>query len=183
MKRHTLIGCFVYVLGLATWSHAQAVPTASRSVGGTIQIGGGLTFADPDYGPKYAKGLAIYGNFDVIHNIGIEGDIHFASLITPTDIGENTYLLGPRYTYRYHRLAPYVKVLFGVGQFQYQQGTYGKGSTDTYGLYAFGGGLDVRATHRLSVRPIDFEFQRWPNYAPNGLTPFVLTVGAAYVFR
>jgi hypothetical protein len=182
LKWHIFIGCFACVLGLSTGSHAQAIPTASRA-GGTIQLGVAGTFANLDYGPKYAKGLSVYGDFDVTRHIGIEGDIHFASLITPTDIGENTYLLGPRYTYQFRRFAPYAKALFGIGQFQYQQGTYGKGSTDTYGLFAFGGGLDVRATHHISVRAFDFEYQDWPHYAPNGLTPYVMSVGVAYVFR
>ena len=182
MKRQTLIGCFVCVLGLATWSHGQAIPTASRT-GGNIQLGVGATWASPDYGPKYVKGLSVYGDWDIVHHIGIEGDIHFASIIAPTDIGENTYLLGPRYTYQFHRFGPYAKALFGLGQFQYQQGTYGKGSSATYGVYAFGGGLDFRATHHINIRAIDYEYQNWPHYPHNGLTPAVITVGVAYVFR
>jgi hypothetical protein len=181
LKRHTFIACFACVLGLTTWSHAQAVPTASRA--GTIQIGLGGTFVSPDYGSKYAKGLSIYGDFDFTHHLGVEGDIHFASLITPTDIGENSYLIGPRYRYSRNRFTAYGKALFGIGQFQFQQGTYGSGSSATYGVYAFGGGLDVRATHHINVRAIDFEYQKWPGFAPNGLTPYATTIGVAYAFR
>ena len=182
MKRHTLFGCFVYVLGLATWSHAQAIPAATRS-GGAGQIGVGATFVSPDYAQKYAKGLSVYGDYNLLRHIGVEGDIHFGSLIAPTDIGENTFLAGPRFVYQFHRFDPYAKVLFGVGQFQFQQGSYGAGSSATYGVYAFGGGLDIHVTHHLNVRAFDFEYQKWPNFPANGLTPYVTTIGAAYAFR
>ena len=181
LKRHTLLGCFACVFGLSTWSHAQAVPTASRV--GTIQLGVGGSFTTPDYTTEYAKGLTVYGDFDFTHHIGVEGDIHF-TLITPKDIGENTYLIGPRYTFfQRNRAALYGKALFGIGQFQFQQGTFGNGSSATYGVYAFGGGLDVRATQHINVRAVDFEYQKWPGFAPSGLTPTVLTFGVAYVFR
>jgi hypothetical protein len=182
LKRHTLFGCFACFLGLATWSHGQAVPTASRALG-AVQVGVGGTFVSPDYTTETAKGLAIYADVDLTHHVGVEGDVHFASLITPNDIGENTYLIGPRYVIQRQRLNFYGKLLFGIGQFQFQQGSYGNGTSATYGVYAFGAGLDVRATHHINVRAIDFEYQKWPGFAPSGLTPTAITVGVAYVFH
>lgn len=148
-----------------------------------MQLGGGFTFGHSDYAAKHTNGLSIYGDYDLVHNFGIEGDIHFTSLWTPNDLGENTYLLGPRYAYHYHRFVPYAKALFGIGQFQFQQGTYGKGSSSVYGVYAFGGGLDIRTGHHINIRAFDYEYQRWPNFAPNGLSPYTITLGAAYRFR
>ncbi len=150
---------------------------------GTIQVGLGATFVSPDYTTETAKGVAAYADFDFAHNFGVEGELHFASLSTPNDIGENTYLIGPRYTYHRKRVGIYGKVLFGIGQFQFQKGSYGNGSSSTYGMYAFGGGLEYRATRRINVRAIDFEYQSWPNFPPSGLTPTAITVGAAYVFH
>lgn len=182
MKLHTLIGCFVCVLGLTTWSHAQAVPTATRS--GSLQLGGGVTYARPDYDRKSIEGLTVYGDYDFSQHLGVEGDLHFINLITPTDISENTYLLGPRYHFRYHRLTPYAKALFGLGRFGYQYPSrYGKASTYTYGVYSFGGGVDWHATRHFNVRAFDFEYQKWPSYPTNGLSPIVMTVGVAYAFR
>ena len=180
MKRHTLIGCFACVLSLTSWSHAQAVPTASRA--GSLQIGGAGTLISSDYAPKYLKGISIYGDFDFFHNFGIEGDIHF-SLITPDDISENSYLLGPRYSWHHKRFNPYAKALFGVGRFGFQSGSYPVPSTATYGEFAFGGGLDFQATRHINVRPFDIEFQKWPGFAPNGLSPIVYNFGVAYVLR
>jgi hypothetical protein len=183
LKLQTLIGCFACVLGLTTWSHAQAVPTASRS--GGMQIGGGVTYVRPDYGGKGIGGLSIYGDYDLTRHLGVEGDIHFADLKTPTDISENTYLLGPRYRFHYRGLTPHAKALFGVGRFGYQgPSEYGRNtSTYTYGVLAFGGGVDLRATRHLNVRAFDFEYQDWPGYRNNGLSPIVMTVGVAYSFR
>jgi len=183
LKRHTIIGCFAGVLSLATVSHGQAVPTASRAVG-TIQIGLGLTTVSPDYATLYAKGISIYGDLDITSHIGAEADVHLASIITPSDIGENTYLIGPRYVFHYKRVTPYAKALFGMATIQYQQGSYGPvGHSANYGVYAFGGGLDVKATHHINVRAFDVEFQKWPDFAPHGLSPIVYTVGVAYVLR
>lgn len=183
MKLHTLIGCFACVLGLTTLSHAQAVPTAARS--GSLQIGGGGSYARPDYGPKGIAGLSIYGDYDFTRHLGVEGDIHFLNIITPADITENTYLLGPRYRFHYHRFTPYAKALFGVGRFGFQapNGYRRPASSYTYGVMSFGGGVDLRASKRLNVRAFDFEYQDWPGFNNNGLSPIVMTVGVAYSFR
>jgi hypothetical protein len=181
LKLHTLIGCFACVLGLSAWSNAQAVPAASRS--GGLQIGGGVTYARPDY-DRPIKGLTIYGDYDFTKHFGIEGDIHFVNLITPGDIGETSYLLGPRYRRQYGRFTPYAKGMLGIGRFQYQYPSqYKKASAYTYKIYALGGGLDLRATRHINVRAFDFEYQGWPGYGKHGLTPIVMTVGVAYSFR
>lgn len=180
MKLRTLIGCFVCVLGLTPLSHAQAIPTASRV--SHLQFGGGYAYARSDYG-KNIQGISVYGDYDFTRHLGIEGDLHFVNIITPGDVGEKSYLVGPRYRFHYGRFTPYAKVLFGVGQFQYQYPTYGfHNTTYTYGAYAFGGGVDMRATRHINIRPFDFEFQRWPSFKQSGLTPIVMSFGAAYTF-
>jgi len=160
-------------------ANAQAVPTASRT--GFMQVGGGWSIADPDYAQRKVQGFTIYGDIDFKHHWGIEGDIHRVSLVTPTNIGVDSYLLGPRYAYRYNRFHPYAKVLFGLGRFKYKFDNAPE-AVYTYKIYAFGGGLDLKATKRINIRAIDFEYQKWPGYPPHGLTPFVYSFGAAYVF-
>jgi hypothetical protein len=180
LKRHILIGCFTCVLDLTHWSHAQAVPTATRTA--SIQIGAAGTFISPDYTQPYIKGISIYGNYDVGQHLGVEGDIHF-SAITPGDISENSYLLGPRYKWHHKRFEPYVKVLFGIGRFGFQSGSFNSPATFTYFEYAGGGGLDVRATRHINIRAFDIELQKWPSFEPNGLSPIAYTIGAAYTWR
>ncbi|WP_035347862.1 outer membrane beta-barrel protein [Edaphobacter aggregans] len=180
MRRLFHIGSFSCLLWVARWSHGQAVPTAERTA--TVQIGAGWSVVSPDYAGKTTQGVSIYGTFDLTPHWGIEGDIHKASMITPSDIGESSYLLGPRYVFRHNRLRPYAKALFGLGRFQYQYDNV-PDATYTYKIYAFGGGIDVVTTKHINLRAVDFEYQKWPGFPPNGLSPMVFTFGAAYAFR
>ncbi|HEX4577548.1 MAG TPA: outer membrane beta-barrel protein [Edaphobacter sp.] len=186
MKRHTFIGCFACALGISTWSHGQATPTAARV--GSIQAGAGVMFTRPDYAQTYLKGVTFYGDYDfnnlgiLKNHLGIEAEIHY-SAITPQDISENTYLFGPRYTWRYKKLGIYGKALFGVGRFGFQQGSYANPQTGTYFAYGLGGGVEYKVTHKINIRGFDAEFQSWPGFPPHGLSPIVYTVGVAYVFR
>jgi hypothetical protein len=128
------------------------------------------------------QGFTIYGSFDFTRHWGIEGDIHQVSLITPADIGEDSYLIGPRYVFHYNRVHPYIKAMGGFGRFQYQYDN-APHATYTYKIYTLGGGVDFQATPRINVRAIDFEYQKWPGFPTNGLSPLVFTIGAAYSFR
>jgi hypothetical protein len=160
---------------------AQASPTATRAA--FIQVGAGLSVFQPDYNPGPIKGYSIYGNFDFTSHIGIAGDVHVVNVITPGDVGQNSYLLGPRFTMARGRFHPYAKALAGIGVFTFQP-VYvtSSSSSSSHKMYAFGGGLDVRVKRHWNVRAIDFEYQRWPGFGANGITPFGVTVGAAYVF-
>lgn len=187
MKRHHhLIGLFLFVFGLSLASHAQAVPMATRL--GSVQIGAGFSFAIPDYGQTYIKGYTVYGDADLWRRVGVEADVHQINVFTPTDIGEDTYLVGPRFTImRRDRVRVYAKALGGIGRFEYQSGTYHSPHTDTFGVYSLGGGIEFRASQHINIRAVDIEAQKWPGYATpgfpaHGLTPFVTTFGAAYAF-
>jgi hypothetical protein len=185
LKRH-LIGLFVFVFGWSIASHAQAVPMATRLASG--QVGAGFSFAIPDYGPTYIKGYTIYADFDLWRRIGIEGDVHRVNVLTPTDIGQDTYLIGPRFSLiRQRRVNVYAKVLGGLGSFEYQKGYYQHPHTDSFGVLSVGGGIDFRASRHINVRAIDIEAQKWPSYGTpghpaHGLSPFVTTFGVAYSF-
>lgn len=180
MKRHTFIGCVAWVLGLATWSHGQAIPTASRL--GSIQLGVGGTLTNPDFGQSNIGQITFFGDINLQYNIGLEGVIHY-SVNTPDDVSENSYLIGPRFILRHKRIDGYAKVLFGAGHFGLQSGSFADPNTATYFEYVLGGGVDVRATRHINIRAFDFEVQKWPTFAANGLTPLAGTIGVAYVFR
>jgi hypothetical protein len=138
--------------------------------------------ANPDYAQKYIKALTFYGDFDFAHNIGIEAEIHY-SVLTPTDLSENSYLVGPRYTVHRKRVAVYAKALFGLGRFGTQEGSFPVIGSTSYLNYAFGGGLEYMVTPKINIRPIDVEIQKWPDFTPHTLSPVVYTFGVAYVFH
>lgn len=167
------------VLGTSVAALAQARPTATRA--GDLQIGGGFSNANTDYLPNRVNGGTGYFTFDFYHRLGIEGSFRFIK-DGPTNIYEKTYQIGPRYSWILRdKYVPYVKGLYGRGVFNFAQ----NGQTTAniaYNMFTAGGGLDYRVLPYLSVRG-DFEYQRWLSFPPNGLTPTVFTVGAAYHFR
>jgi opacity protein-like surface antigen len=158
----------------------QAIPTASRI--GAIQVGVGGSLTNPDYAQKNIGQITFFADYNLAHNLGVEGVIHY-SVNTPTDISENSYMAGVRYIVRRKRFEPYGKVLFGVGHFGLQSGNFVNPNTATYFEYAVGGGLDIHATRHINVRAIDFEAQKWPGFATHGLSPLTGTIGVAYVFH
>ncbi len=176
MLRRSLILIALAAAATGT-AHGQASATASAA--GAFQIGGGISIANPDYGQKNIKGVTIYTTFDFKTHWGIEGDVHLINLITPQDIGEKSYLIGPRYLRQYGRLTPYAKILIGRGVFDYQAQNVAVAKN----IYAAGAGLDIHAWRNFNVRAIDFEYQQWPGFAANALTPLVATAGIAYQFR
>jgi hypothetical protein len=178
LKRQIIISCFACLFGFSNFAHAQASPTASRA--GDLQVGAGFTWVAPDYAGGHDKGPSFYATYDFMRHVGVEGVIHYASIIDPNDVGEDTYLIGPRFVVNKKRFAPYAKVLFGVGQLNLQFDTQPH-SKSTHFAYAVGGGLDYKLTRKVNIRAIDFEYQHWSYLT--GLTPIVLTVGAAYSFH
>jgi hypothetical protein len=181
LKRLKILGLLVSVLGLSISAHAQAVPTATGNPE-RLQIGGGYTFALPDYAETNIGGITIYGTYDIWRGIGVEGTMHFITLHTPTDIGETTYLIGPRYVYPIkQRVRVYAKVLGGLGKFQFQVGDiYFPQSEANYGVLSMGGGVDIRVQRHINIRAFDFEAQKWLNFTPHTLSPLVYTFGVAY---
>lgn len=190
MKPHSLAALTLMAAALFSSSavaHAQAVPAAVRPI--RAQVGAGFSFAKPDYGSVYVKGFTVYGDATLYHRIGVEADVHYNSVRTPTDIGENTFMVGPTVSLVHEGwMNFYAKALGGFGRFQYQEGTFSSPNpnspphTDTVAAYAIGGGIDLRASKHVNIRAVDIEQQWWPGYGAHGLAPFVTTFGAAYTF-
>ena len=181
LKTLTIIGCLAWVLCAPVSGRAQALPTATSK--GSLQVGGGVTLANPDYGQKDIAGVSGFVDFDFGLHVGVEADVHYLAFITPTDLAENSYLVGPRFLLPRGRYTLYGKVLGGYGDLVIQELQDNVGHPGgLYFEYALGGGLDIRATNRITIRAIDIELQKWPSYG-NGLSPIAYTVGAAYHFR
>ncbi|MDP9049319.1 MAG: porin family protein [Acidobacteriota bacterium] len=179
LKNFLTVASLAGLLSLTSVAHSQALPTAVSH--GALQAGIGWSYAKPDYGTHAIQGVSGFGDFDFTPHIGVEAEFHYISFITPTDLGENSFLVGPRFVLPRGRYNIYGKALIGIGDIQIQlvndnpQGGAGK-----YSAYAVGAGVDVRATRHVFARA-DFEYQRW-SYL-HGLTPTVLTVGVGYRFR
>jgi hypothetical protein len=156
------------------------MPTAVAK--GLFQVGGGYSMAMPDYGQRNVQGFTGFADFDFRPHFGVEAEYHYISIVTPDDLGENSFLFGPRFVYPRGRFSVYGKALIGFGDLVIQEVQDNpEGGAGTYLAYGFGGGLDIRVGKHIVVRAIDAEYQHWS--LGNGLTPIVFTVGAAYRFR
>jgi hypothetical protein len=74
------------------------------------------------------------------------------------------------------RAQPYVKGLVGFSNMNFEYNVaHGRFTT-----IAFGGGIDLKVTRRWSVRAIDFEYQKWPEFGNTTLSPYGASVGIGY---
>lgn len=165
--------------------HAQA--TAAGVRGGTSQVGVAYTNSNEDEFPgQHLQGLTFYGTFDLNNHLGLEGNVHLPSMLRSyLKYTESSYDIGLRYVVHHRKFSPYAKGLVGIGH-AYAPSTInivGGSTPGTYFLYGLGGGLDYSITDKINIRAIDFEYQRWPNFPPHGLTPPLISVGVAYRLR
>ena len=186
MKKTCLLSLFLsLVLMLPLRLHAQATAAATR--GGIAQVGAGYTYSNEDeYPGKHLQGMTLYGTFDLNNHLGVEGDVHMASVFKSYfDYKETSYDAGVRWTQHYRRFSPYAKGLVGFGHSSAvtAQQIVGGSTPGSYFLFGLGGGLDYSLSNKINIRAIDFEYQRWPNFPPHGLTPPLFTFGVAYRLR
>ena len=168
--------------------HGQATPTASKVF--DIQAGGSFVVAKSDYLPQKYKGFGFYSTIDFRRHLGIELDFHQVNAPSPAIDYERTYEVGGRYVLHYGRLHPYAKAMYGRGVYNFSSPTPPNRSVQqanlAYNLYALGGGVDVSLKRYLNVRA-DYEYQSWGSdnigFIPNGISPQLFSIGAAYHFR
>lgn len=97
---------------------------------------------------------------------------------------QKEFLGGLRVERQYTRWHPYVDVLAGRGQLNYQSGgfTYGAYTYlfSTSMVYSGGGGVDVDLSHHFALRG-DFQVQHWDTPFPSSSTaiPIVIVAGHA----
>jgi opacity protein-like surface antigen len=179
LKTFMTIGALAAAVVFTSTALAQALPTAVAK--GTLQIGGGWSYVQPDYGQKAIQGATVFADYDFRRHLGLEAEYHYISLITPTDLGENSYLIGPRFVLPRNRYSLYAKVVAGIGDINIQEAADNpQGGAGKYLAYAIGAGIDYRVTTHIIARA-DFEYQHWSYLT--GLTPSGVTLGAAYRFR
>ena len=96
----------------------------------------------------------------------------------------STYLFGPRISYRKHeRFTPFAQALFGVAHAS--GGGFGVSGSDNAFAASFGGGVDVKLSHRFSWRPAQVEYllTRFPETTSSGVTQNNLRVSTGLVFH
>lgn len=171
----------VCLIASASTLRGQATATASRKA--DLKIGGGFTLANADYSGRFKGGMG-FVTYDFMRHVGIEGNFHFVKGGGVNNLYEKTYEIGGRYFRNYgdNRFSPYVKGLYGRGVFNFPAYVpSGPHPNLAYNMFAAGAGLDYKFRLHIYFRG-DFEYQHWLGFPPNGLTPTLFTVGAAYHF-
>jgi len=76
---------------------AQNMPTATGP-GPYIDIGGGASIYQFDYGQRKLGGIMLYTDINPTWRYGLEGEVRSLRYHTDEDVTETTYLAGPRVT-------------------------------------------------------------------------------------
>jgi opacity protein-like surface antigen len=192
MKRSIDALLLILLVAATVCARAQVVPSATAR-GVSINAGGEASVFQSDY-----AGFGIpQSSPDALYGVGAFVDVKFkpwAQLEAEgrwsrfnqlAGIYEDNYLIGPRLPiYKAHiwRATPYVKVLVGFSKLNFENNNgWGR-----YTSLAYGGGLDIKMTKRLTARLPDFEYQQWLNWSEGtpgktyNLLPYGVSVGVSY---
>ncbi len=172
-----ILFCVLLVSTVA--ASAQVVPAArSRSL--VLNAGGLGSVFQPDYAgglnvaqasPNRLYGFGAYVDARFSRWVQIEAEGRWLHYNQYNGIDENSYLIGPRVPiHDFHGWTPYGKVLVGWGS-----GSFLAGRASAI---AFGGGVDYRLTRKLTLRAVDFEYERW-SVTPT-LWPYGGSIGISY---
>jgi hypothetical protein len=92
-------------------------------------------------------------------------------------VNQDNYLIGPRVSLIHAgRTTMYAKALGGYSTMNFGTGN-GNGQ---FTALAFGGGLEMKMSQRISLRAADFEYQYWPAWGNSTLSPYGASMGIGY---
>jgi hypothetical protein len=178
MKTLTKIFMFIVLLATLVTAKAQTVPDAYEGPF-SIYAGGFGSFFKPDYPPSNLYGAGTFVDIAFRKHVQIEAEIRWLEFNKPTAGSyQINYSIGPRIPIRkFGRFDTYGKFLISDTKLDYGNLGYGH-----YLDYTMGGGADVRLTHRLRLRAIDFEYHYIPaqDVFTSSVTPYGVSVGIAY---
>lgn len=184
MRRFVAVLLFAF-LKVAVFAHAQAAESATaRQLTITAgAMGSGFNPNDSNStayvgGTNYLIGMGTYVDVHFTHWFQLEGEARWLRFNEYAGEHQDNYLLGPKIPiHRFGRADVYGKVMIGIGKMTFPY-NYGYG---TFTALAYGGGVDYKLSRRLTLRPIDFEFQQWPVWIGNSsLYPYGFSVGVGY---
>lgn len=192
MRRFSLFLFSILLFTGAVAAGAQVVPSAAgRQV--SITAGGMASAFQPDFAytwqpPNYVYplaqashqqliGVGAYVDVKLRRWVQFEAEARWLRWNQYEGIYQDNYLIGPRLpVYRFWKATVYGKALAGYSKMSFDSfGDHGK-----YTDIAFGGGMDVKLTKRISLRVPDVEYQYWPYWGNTTLSPYGVSVGVGY---
>ncbi|MGA8041942.1 MAG: outer membrane beta-barrel protein [Terracidiphilus sp.] len=179
-----LLAC-LFTAGSLT-AHAQVAPAAKRGQL-SITVGGLFSAFQPDYAgngiakssPNTLFGFGAYADIHMRRWFEVEAEGRWNHLNEYLNISQDNYLIGPKvpiHEFHYMHATPYGKFLVGMTKMNFEYDyAYGRFTT-----LAYGGGVDLKLTKRLSYRPVDFEYQQLPDWVRGTLNPYGFSTGIGY---
>ena len=171
----------VWSAGPASYAFAQAVPTASKTIG--LAAFGAVARVSPDYGASQNYGFMLGG--DVSRHLrlfdpSIEVRYTHAG---GSVVGESSITGGLKAEKVYRNFHPYADFMIGQGRISFTHPApfaTGPFVHDTSLIFVLGGGVDYDLSSRFALKG-DFQYQSWKlSTAKNRLTPSILSLGVVY---
>jgi hypothetical protein len=192
MKRFCSILFSILLFAGAVAASAQVVPSATgRQV--SITVGGMASAFQPDFagnwqpptwqypiaqgGPQPLFGVGAYVDVRLRRWVQFEAEGRWMRWNQYYGISQDNYLIGPRIpVYHFWKATVYGKALAGYSRMSFDPA----GDHNTFTDIAFGGGLDVKLTRKISIRAMDAEYHYWPYWGNTTLSPYGVSVGVGY---
>src|ERR1039458_446314 len=185
MRRFSSLLFSILLFAGAVAAIAQAVPSATgRQV--SITAGGMASIFQPDFAgvccfasasPQPLFGVGAYVDVRLRRWVQIEAEGRWLRWNQYYGVNQDNYLIGPRLpVYHFWKATVYGKALGGFSKMSFD--TFGDHNNFTD--FAFGGGVDVKLTKRISLRAADVEYQYYPWWGNSTLSPYGASVGIGY---
>lgn len=164
-------------IGPTPTGHADTFATSMKIR--TLDVGVMGYFTAPDYGHSSNVDTGVFVAYTG-KVFGVEADAA-DTVRDPGGIRESYIVAGPRIQYRGRRYTVYGKAQVGAGHFN------GDRAQPTLSGHSFlvenyGAGLEFSLSRHLKLRAIDADYQIWPSFYTNRLTPIHLGSGLALSF-
>ena len=203
MKRFGVVLSSILLAAGAVASSAQSVPAATEGQF-SITAGGMASIFQPDFAGQWKFacssgctgsapagiyypvaqassqplfGAGAYVDVRLTRWVQIEAEGRWQRFNQFDNISQDNYLIGPRVpVFRFRRSSIYAKALAGYSKMVFDP----YNDHGSFTALAFGGGMDVRLTKRLSFRAVDVEYQYWPLWGNSTLSPYGASTGIGY---
>jgi opacity protein-like surface antigen len=191
MRRFSSLFFSILLFAGAITAGAQVVPSATgRQV--SITAGGMASIFQPDYARVCCSssgyvlasasnqpllGVGAYVDVRLRRWVQIEAEARWMRFNAFEGITQDNYLIGPRLpVYHFWKATVYGKALGGFSKMNFDS----YGDHNNFTTFAFGGGVDVKLTKRISLRAADIEYQYYPWWGNSTLSPYGASVGVGY---